>query len=73
MEGAELNQESDQNNGCCGRFFIAEVAEDQPGELLLECCACGKVWRRQADGRILPRATAADVEGADSRTQKKRG
>ena len=43
-------------NNCCERLFLAELVENEPGVLLLECCTCGRVWRRERDGRLLPLA-----------------
>ncbi|MGB2987583.1 MAG: hypothetical protein WBE26_17090 [Phycisphaerae bacterium] len=54
-----MEQKSGRVRECCGRFFLAEVAQDQPGELLLECCLCGRRWRRERDGRLVPRRDGA--------------
>ena len=49
-----MRKESEVNK-CCGRLFLAEVARDEPGVLLLECCVCGRAWRRKRDGSLVPR------------------
>jgi hypothetical protein len=41
-------------NGCCSGLFFAEVAQDEPRRLLLECCLCGRAWRQESDGALTP-------------------
>ncbi len=63
--GVSVEQESGRVVDCCGGLFLAKVAEDRPGELLLECCMCGRPWRRQRDGTLVPHCygTPPDKEG----------
>ena len=49
-----MDEGSGKGRSCCGRYFLAEAAQDQPGELLLECCLCGRPWRRGRDGTLVP-------------------
>ena len=57
-----MEQESGRDRECCGRFFLAEVAQDQPGELLLECCLCERLWRRERDGTLVPRGDGPPLD-----------
>ena len=61
-----MEQESGRVGDCCAGLFLAEVAENQPGELLLKCCTCGRPWRRQRDGTLVPNrnpSSAVELEG----------
>lgn len=40
---------------CCGRLFYAEVVD---GNVILQCCVCGKLWGTEPGGRLAPIAPA---------------
>ncbi len=37
-------------NPCCGKLFFAEMIS---GLVVLECCTCGKLWRKHVDGSLV--------------------
>ncbi len=49
MEQGNQGSEGD----CCAGLFLAEAADGRPGELLLECCMCGRMWQLQRDGQMV--------------------
>ena len=52
---------------CCGGLFYAEMHD---GTVVLECCACGKLWRTQPEGGLAPFAGAdASSSSTDGRVK----
>ena len=56
-------EHTSEPDNCCERFFLAEPIKNEPGVLLLECCTCGRIWRRERDGRLLPLPQATGRHG----------
>ena len=50
----------------CGKFFFAEMSGGGHGELLLECCHCGREWRRSSEGVLTPLPPRVNPETADN-------
>ena len=39
---------------CCERLFYAHFAAGRDPPVVLECCSCGRLWRRREDGELEP-------------------
>ena len=67
-----MEQESERDHECCSRLFLAEVAQDEPGILLLECCLCGRAWRRERDGTLVPRIAEVSSQRSTIRARRRK-
>ena len=39
---------------CCGSLFFAYRVNGRAPLIVLECCRCGRLWRRQEQGKLIP-------------------
>lgn len=60
--------ESKGSVGCCGAIFYASCEPGRPESFRLECCTCGRLWREDPDGSLVPADDPATQPHGDDTT-----